>query len=76
MIHYRISSVISILNTLAFKVDYIYTNMKIPDKTNVKVEQHTTTTKPNHIEKINEFIPNLTYILEFIEQIDKKHKYD
>lgn len=74
IIHYKLSSILSIITSIAFKLDYIHENVrnttkKIVEKTVEKpIEQKSDVT--------NDFIPNLNYILDIIQQIDKKHKSD
>ncbi len=68
MIHYRINTILSVITTMAFKVHYIYSNIKKTDKPEEKPNEK------SKQEVLNDFVPNLNYILEFIQEIDKKAK--
>jgi hypothetical protein len=66
LVYYKVETTLCILKTLAFKVEYIFNNLKKNEK---PLE------KPTN-ELLNEFSPNLNYILDFIQQIDRKPKFD
>jgi hypothetical protein len=57
---FKVSSILEIISTIAFKVDSIYSHL-----------HHL-----NKIEPKNDLNFNLNYILDFIQQIDKKNKRD
>jgi hypothetical protein len=78
VIHYKVSAILNILTSLSFKMEYVYKNIRmITEKIDaIKSE----TSKPESPkEEIRNQCPiehNLNYILDFIQQIDKKHKSD
>ena len=59
---YKVSAILDIVSNIAFKIDSIYSHLHRLNK----IEPD-----PNHDLKIN-----LNYIIDFIQQIDKKNKKD
>ena len=60
IVHHEICSLFSILSSLSFKMDHM-----------IKLVKPTEPSSPK-----TDCMPNLNYILDFIQQIDKKHKCD
>lgn len=60
MIHYKLCSVLSILSTVAFKIDHIFLKNKYEKSDKM------------FLDNMAENIPNLNFILDIIRSIDKK----
>jgi hypothetical protein len=58
IIHHKIGLIYTLIMATSFKVDHMFTNSK-------------TQPVPDKVER--DVLPNLNYILDFIQQIDKKH---
>ncbi len=60
IVHHEISSLFSVLSSLSFKMDHIIKLVKPIEPSSPKTD----------------CVPNLNYILDFIQHLDKKHKCD
>jgi hypothetical protein len=69
IIHYKVCTILNVLTTLSFKVDQVFKSIRTM---NEKMEG------PKQDQPVSScpIEQNLNYILDFIHQIDKKHKCD
>lgn len=79
VIHYKVSAILNILTSVSFKLDQVFKNIRtITEKIDAIKSEGSKNELPKNEEPRTQcpLENNLNYILDFIQQIDKKHKSD
>ena len=79
VIHYKVSAILNILTTVSFKLEQVSKNIRnITEKIDIIKSEGSKNELPKKEESRTQcpLENNLNYILDFIQQIDKKHKSD